>query len=233
MLLILFWITFITTKERIQPEKQESNIKEDFGILLDNRSWIILAVAGILVIIGFVCRLSSVTFYAKYYMQLSEASVLGWMDGSTLIITCGSLGQLIGALISPTLLRFLEKQTLMVYASALFSISVLATYALSPEHYTLTLILYSIGIFTFGIMITLLFAMYTDCAEYGEWKSGKNNAGLTVSASMFSLKAGSAIGSAIPAAILAMFAFNAQAKSQAVETIEGIQLMFNVVPAVF
>jgi hypothetical protein len=29
------------------------------------------------------------------------------------------------------------------------------------------------GIMTFGVTITLLFAMYTDCAEYGEWMTGK------------------------------------------------------------
>ena len=82
-------------------------------------------------------------------------------------------------------------------------------------------------------MITLLFAMYTDCAEYGEWVSGKNNAGLTVSASMFSLKAGSALGSAIPANILAYYAFNNQVAQQSPEVLSGIQLMFNLVPFIF
>ena len=75
--------------------------------------------------------------------------------------------------------------------------------------------------------------MYTDCAEYGEWVSGKNSAGLTVSASMFSLKAGSALGSAIPAAILAAFSFNSELETQVPEAISGIQVMFNGVPAVF
>ena len=230
---LLFWITFITTKERIQPERKESNVKDDFAVLLDNRSWIVLALAGILIIIGLVSRLSSLTFYAKYYMNLGEDSFLWWMDGSTLMITCGFLGQLVGALLSPTFLKFLEKRTLMIYSNFIFAGSILATDFLSPEQYGLTLSLYTLGIFTFGIMITLLFAMYTDCAEYGEWKSGQNNAGLTVSASMFSLKAGSAIGSAIPASILAMFAFDAKLDVQSAEAVEGIQLMFNMVPAVF
>ena len=230
---ILFMITFLTTKERIQPEKQESNVKEDFAILLRNRSWIVLAFAGILVIIGFVCRLSSLPFYTKYYMQLTDETVLWWMDGSTLIITCGFVGQLMGALLSPKLLEFFEKRTLMILANIIFAVSVLATSFVNPDLITLTLLLYTVGIFTFGVMITLLFAMYTDCAEYGEWKSGKNNAGLTVSASMFSLKAGSAIGSAIPAALLSVYAFNADLTEQASSVTEGIQIMFNVIPASF
>ena len=97
----------------------------------------------------------------------------------------------------------------------------------------LTLLMYSVGIFAFGIIITLLFAMYTDCAEYGEWISGKNSAGLTVSASIFSLKAGSAIGSAVPASLLAMYGFVKGQADQSESTLEGIQLMFNVLPAVF
>ena len=75
--------------------------------------------------------------------------------------------------------------------------------------------------------------MYTDCAEYGEWVSGKNSAGLTVSASMFSLKAGSAIGSAVPAALLAMYGFVKGAESQSAEAIEGIQIMYNLLAGRF
>ena len=230
---LLFLVTFFTTQERIQPEPQESNIKEDFGILFQNKSWIVLAVAGILMIIGFVSRLSSVAFYNKYFMQLGDESYLWWMDGGTLIITCGFMGQLTGALVSPQLLKYFEKKTLMIYANALFAVSSIYTYLLGAEQYYALLICYTIGIFAFGIMITLLFAMYTDCAEYGEWVSGKNNAGLTVSASMFSLKAGSALGSAIPANILAYCAFNNQLPQQSPEVLSGIQLMFNLVPFIF
>ena len=230
---ILFWFTFASTRERIQPKKQESSVKDDFEVLLKNTSWIVLAISGILVVVGLVSRISSAAFYTKYYMNVGEDKVLWWMDATTLIITCGFVGQLLGALISPALLTVFEKRTLMIGANLLAAVSMLATYLLTPDQYALTLGCYTIGIFAFGVIITLLFAMYTDCAEYGEWTSGKNSAGLTVSASMFSLKAGSAIGSAVPASILAIFAFNKALEQQKPETIEGIQLMFNVVPSLF
>ena len=229
----LFWFTFFSTKERIQPVKQETNVREEIGVLLKNVSWIVLAVAGISAVIGLVGRISSTAFYTKYYLKIGEESFLWWMDGTTLIITCGFLGQLIGALITPTLLKFFEKRTLMILTNFGCAGSILATYALGPDQYILTLLMYSAGIFAFGIIITLLFAMYTDCAEYGEWVSGKNSAGLTVSASMFSLKAGSAIGSAVPASLLAMYGFVKGQTDQSERALEGIQLMFNVLPAVF
>jgi GPH family glycoside/pentoside/hexuronide:cation symporter len=91
--------------------------------------------------------------------------------------------------------------------------------------------------FCFGILITSLFAMYTDCSEYGEWKSGKNSAGLTVSASLFSLKFGSAMGVAIPSAVLAFFGFLSPVDGvnqvQTAEALNGIRMMFNLAPGLF
>ena len=229
----LFWFTFFSTKERIQPLKQETNVREEISVLLKNISWIVLAIAGISAVIGLVGRISSTAFYTKYYLQIGDESFLWWMDGTTLMITCGFLGQLIGALITPSLLKLFEKRTLMIITNFGCAGSILATYTIGPEQYGLTVLFYSIGIFAFGIIITLLFAMYTDCAEYGEWVSGKNSAGLTVSASMFSLKAGSAIGSAVPASLLAMYGFVKGEAKQSETALEGIQLMFNVLPAVF
>ena len=230
--IVLFTITFATTKERIEPKKHDSSIRDDFGVLLKNVSWIVLAITGILIVVGLVSRISSAAFYGKYYMVGGDEQGLWWMDRTSLIITCGFVGQLFGALLTPTFLKYIDKHRLMMYMSLLHATLLLVGYVLSPEQYILTLSLYSAGIFTFGVMITLLFAMYTDCAQYGEWMSGKNSAGLTISASMFSLKTGSAIGSAVPAAILATFGFVANAV-QTDAAVQGIRLMFHVVPAAF
>ena len=200
----LFWFTFASTKERIQPVKQDGNVKEEFEVLLQNISWVVLAIAGICAVVGLVGRISSTTFFAKYYLKTGDSKFLWWMDGTTLVITCGFVGQLIGALLTPTLIKRFEKRTLMVAANFGGAASILATNFVGPDQYMLTLLLYSLGIFAFGIIITLLFAMYTDCAEYREWKSGRNSAGLTVSASMFSLRLRSAFGSAIPGFLLSM-----------------------------
>lgn len=230
--LILFFFTFASTKERIRPKKHDSSIKEDMNVLRKNRSWIILAVCSILIVIGLVARISSTAFFTKYNMLYGDEKMLWWMDSTSLIITCGFVGQLIGALITPSLLKFLDKRNLMIFMNLLFGGSILATYFIPIEQYTSILILYSIGIFSFGVIITLLFAMYTDCAEYGEWLSGHNSAGLTVSASMFSLKFGSAVGSAIPGYILGWYGF-VKDQTQTEEALSGISMMWNVVPGVF
>lgn len=230
--ILLFLFTFATTKERIRPKKHESSIKEDIGVLRKNISWIILAVCSILIVVGLVARISSTAFFTKYNMELGDEKMLWWMDSTTLIITCGFVGQLFGALITPSLLKITDKRKLLIASNLLFAGSIFATYFVSPNQFILTLSLYSLGIFAFGIIITLLFAMYTDCAEYGEWLSGHNSAGLTVSASMFALKFGSAVGSAIPGYILGWYGF-VKDQVQTEEALTGISTMWNVVPALF
>lgn len=229
---LLFYFTFFTTNERIRPKKHDSSIKDDLNVLRQNLSWIILAICSILIVVGLVARISSTAFFTKYNMELGTEKVLWWMDSTTLIITFGFVGQLFGALMTPTLLKVVDKRTLMIASNLLFAGSILATYFVPTNLFLATVLLYSLGIFCFGIIITLLFAMYTDCAEYGEWLSGHNSAGLTVSASMFALKFGSAVGSAVPGYILGWYGFvNDQVQTQ--EALTGIGTMWNVVPALF
>lgn len=228
----LFWITFATTKERIKPAKHTSSALDDMSVLLKNISWIVLAISGILVVIGLISRISSAAFYMKYNVDFGDQKALWWMDRTSLLITLGFVGQLFGALLTPTFLKTLDKRQLMIIANLVNAALLIACYFVPPQSYWITVFFHSGSIFCFGVIITLLFAMYTDCAEYGEWKSGKNSAGLTVSASMFSLKTGSAVGSAVPAFILAAFGFIAN-QAQTPESLQGIRIMFNLVPALF
>ena len=228
----VFWYTFAVTRERVMPKKHESSIKEDMSYLLENKSWLILVVTGIFVVVGLVARFASIAYYTKYYMGDDGTNIFLWMDATTLIISCGLLGQLFGALITPMLVARFEKHNLMFSINFLHAILLFFAFTISPDNLALTTIVHTLGIITFGITITLLFTMYTDCVEYGEWKTGSNSAGLTVSASMFSLKFGSAVGGALPGFILAYFGFIAN-QSQTPESIEGIRYMFNILPAVF
>ncbi|MDD7986202.1 MFS transporter [Lentisphaera marina] len=228
----LFIFTFAVTKERIQTPKSNSSIKSDLSILTKNISWIILAICSILSIVGLVARIASTAFFTKYNMGLGDEIVLWWMDATTLIISAGFVGQLFGALLTPSILKICDKKQLMIFANVLFGITIIGTAFIPVDSYPAILTFYTLGMFAFGLIITLLFVMYTDCSEYGEWISGRNIAALTVSASLFAIKFGAAAGSAIPGYILEFVGFvNNQAQSQ--ETLEGINVMWNIVPAGF
>ena len=230
--ILLFWITFATTRERIQPQTTSGSVRGDLSALLRNRSWVILVNAGILIIVGLIARFASIVYYVKYYIGDDGEAVFGFLDRTALLTSCGLIGQLIGALITPWLTSRFEKHHLVIAMSLLHAILLSVFWAIPASAFSAAVLVHSAGVFTFGVIITLLFSMYTDCAEYGEWQTGRNTAGLTVSASMFSLKFGSALGGALPGFLLAGFGFVANAE-QSAQALFGIQLMFNAVPAAF
>lgn len=229
---LIFWITFATTRERISPPRHDSSIKEDFSALLQNASWVILVLTGILVVIGLIARFASIVFYLKYYLGDDGTHIFLIFDRTALLTSCGLIGQLTGALMTPMLARRFEKHHLVISMSLLHTVLLAICYIIPPEQFTLITVVHSLGIMTFGVTITLLFSMYTDCAEYGQWLTGKHTAGLIVSASMFSLKFGSAVGGALPGFMLAWFGFVAN-EAQTDLALDGIRLMFNVLPALF
>ena len=49
---VIFWITFATTRERVAPDRHDSSVREDFGAVLKNFSWLVLVAAGILIVTG-------------------------------------------------------------------------------------------------------------------------------------------------------------------------------------
>jgi GPH family glycoside/pentoside/hexuronide:cation symporter len=200
--------------------------------LLKNISWIVLVATGILVVIGLLARFASIVFYLKYYLKDSDSIVFLIFDRTAFLTSCGFIGQLIGALITPMLAARFEKHHLVIGMNLLHTVLLFVCYVIPPEQYGLIVIVHSMGVLTFGVIITLLFSMYTDCAEYGEWYTGKHTAGLIVSASMFSLKFGIAAGGALPGFILAWFGFVAN-QVQTDLALTGIRLMFNMLPMIF
>lgn len=229
---LIFWITFATTRERVKPKRHESSVRDDLSALLKNWSWRILVICGILVVVGLVARFASIVYYLKYYMIDDGSRVFLIFDRTAFLTSCGLIGQLVGALLTPWLASKFEKHHLVMGMNLLHAVLLAICFFIPAEQYSLIVVIHSLGILTFGVIITLLFSMYTDCAEYGEWQTGKNTAGLTVSASMFSLKFGSALGGALPGFMLAWFGFVAN-DVQTDNAITGIRLMFNLLPAVF
>ena len=72
--------------------------------------------------------------------------------------------------------------------------------------------------------------MYADCADYGEWKSGRRTTGLVFSTVLFAQKMGLAIGAGLAGIILGIFGFVAN-EMQSEEALFGIRFMFSIIPA--
>ena len=85
--LVFFFITFMTTRERVQPSTTlPSSLKEDVKNLFKNQPWIILACVGIISFIMFAIQNAAVAYYFKYYIGQEESVQLFNVIGTVALI---------------------------------------------------------------------------------------------------------------------------------------------------
>ena len=71
-----------------------------------------------------------------------------------------------------------------------------------------------------------------DVDDYGEWKTGKRITGISFSGNIFFLKLGLAIAGAMVGFLLSWYGYDAGAKAQSADAINGIVLLFTVIPGI-
>ena len=224
--ILLFIVTFLTTRERVLPQKEGNNrIREDLGDLFRNWPWILISVVTVLQLVSMVVRDSSVVFYFKY--------IVGDENRASNFLMFGKLAIITGIVLNGLYARKLDKKFLLITYSAISGVCfgsiffLPVTEATLPAVYTLQIV----GSLAFGPLGVLLWSMYGDCADYGEWKSGRRATALVFSSSLFAIKLGVTIGGALPGWILSACGFIAN-QEQTDSAKYGINLLMNGIPSV-
>lgn len=232
---ILFIITFFTTKERVlPPEGQEIDIKKDRKDLFSNLPWKLIALATVFQLTFLVCRGGAFSFYVNYYIGDHSIDLFGKTIPLSLstFLTSGALMTLLGAILTNSLAKIFDKKILYGWflgGAALISIPL---YYLDPSQIGLIYLANIIAGFLLGPVSVLQWAMYADCADYGEWKFGRRATGLIMAASLFALKLGAAFGGALTGWVLSGYGFVAGGV-QSAEALQGILLLVSWIPGVF
>jgi GPH family glycoside/pentoside/hexuronide:cation symporter len=130
-----------------------------------------------------------------------------------------------------TLSEHFEKRNLLIILTLVNAASMSVFYFIPPEEYWLMLAIHCLGSFVVGPTPALVWAMYADCADYGEWQTGRRITGLTFSTLQFAQKLGLAFGAGLAGIILSLFGFVAN-EQQSASSLEGIRFMFSVLPAI-
>jgi len=236
---VLFIITFLTTKERVHPPvDQKSNFKQDLKDLFANKPWLFIAGATVFQLTYIVMRSSSIAYYFRYYVGEQQLNIFGTsIDLSFAIFTssfmmAGTVATIIGSVLTKWFANKLDKKNTYSWFLIISSILCALFYFLKPEDVILLYFLNILVSFFFGPVSVLQWAIYTDAADYSEWKKGRRATGLVMSASLFALKLGLTLGGAIVGWVLAFYGFEAN-QTQNPETINGIILLMSFYPAVF
>ncbi len=221
---------FASTKERIPPSPSNGSIIGDVGVLIRTRPWIVVAISAILGVTAIASRASSARFFYKYVVGDDGTPVFLFLDRLALFLTALALGQISGVIIGNLLQRKFEKAHLLIAAGALKAGGIMIFFILPLDAvWPQTFVQFLVGI-GFGFLMVLSFSMFTDIAEFIDWKSKLQMTGLVVSASIFAVKAGIAFGSAMPGLVLGVTGFVAQGE-QSGSALMGIQLAFAIIPA--
>ena len=102
-------------------------------------------------------------------------------------------------------------------------------FLIQPHQYWRMIAIGTIGTVIVGPTPAIVWAMYADCADFGEWKFGCRTTGLIFSGLLFSQKMGLAIGAGLSGWVLGWFGFVARAE-QTDSALLGIRLMFTIFP---
>ena len=221
---VFFTVTFLTTKERVQPNPQQrTSLKQDLVDLVRNRSWVALAALTVFVFIYLSMRGSVTLYYFRYYLQ--RVDLFGWFNGA------GMLATMVGILFSkPLAVRFGKRDTFRV-SLFLTAVCTASFIFLPPDAIALVFGLQILLQFIYGITIPLLWAMMADVADFSEWKTGRRATAMTFAATVFALKLGLSIGGALTGWLLDQYGYQPNV-AQTERALDCIRLMMSVLPAI-
>ncbi len=250
---ICFAITFLTTKERMQPEKSDNSIAQDIKDLSRNWPWAVMLFSVVLLFITLALKGGAYVYYFKYYADSQALTQFFDSIGFGQFITsiqsvwpnfkwpadpdasafglfngAGILMMIVGiGLSKPLADRFGKRNT---FAIALFisTLFILMFFIIPKDAVGMMFTAQILHGFAYGITIPLLWAMIADVADFSEWKNFRRATAIIFSAMILGLKGGLTIGSSVLVGLLASYGYQRGLALQAENTVEGIRLIVSL-----
>ncbi|MBN1806704.1 MAG: MFS transporter [Sedimentisphaerales bacterium] len=238
---ILFLITFLTTRERVQPAKEQKNtFGQDIKDIIRNMPWFVLFIASVFFLTHNHIRNSAVAYYFDYVNREGSKVMLTWnlgaikldFDQTTVFLTIQTFGMMAGVFISTPIKKYFDKKTLMIFLSLAAAILGGVFYWLPSDNFILLGIMNFLWAVVAGATPVFLFSMFTDVADFHEWKFGFRATGLVIAGIMFAIKMGVALGGFLLLKLLDVFGYVAN-QPQTPQALRGIKLLLSLIPAGF
>ena len=224
---LMFIICFLTTKERVQPIKEENlNITRDVKILFKNEQWRILSVYNFMMLVAVVLRGGAVVYYVNTVLNKGADIITICMLGSMFASMLGSI------LAKPFGTRFC-KIKLSFWVNLLTAVFGVLCFFVPVQYWIVVLAVHIIISIIQGGNGALQWSMITDANNYGEWKTHRRITGMNVAANIFVIKLGVAVGGAILGWVLAAFDYASGSAVQSASAVQGVTLLFTIIPAIF
>lgn len=223
--IVLFYLCFKNVKEKVSVEpNKNSTVSQNLKSFKQNKAWVIIFVANVILLAGVVLKGGSTLYYVN--------EVMGREDLATWMISLGMVANIIGAFISPIVLKGYDKvsayQVLIVISGILSCI----IYFLPPTN-VLLIFSFVLGLGVIQMMTTpLLWSMMSDVVDDEKTKTSRNISGTVFASALFAIKMGIALGGALLGWMLAFTGYDGQLTSQPDAALNMINLLFSFIPGV-
>ncbi|WP_456277557.1 glycoside-pentoside-hexuronide (GPH):cation symporter [Bacillus sp. AK128] len=223
---IIFYITFLTTKERVVAvANSESTVPIKAGVkaLFKNKYWALLVLFALVSYTGMGLSGGLSIYYAQYI--LGDPGLVGPLG------IAGMFPIMIGLLLIAPIIKKFGKRNTMIGG---FLLGLIGTVVMLIDPTNFTLVLIGSVIRGFGTVPFMgsFFAMLADTIEYGEWKTGLRTEGLVYSAGSFGTKVGMGLGAAAMGWSLTLGGYIGGVAEQTDSAISMINFLFIWVPAI-
>lgn len=215
--MVLFVVSFLTTRERIEPDPaQKTSLRQDLADLSANRPWAILFLVTLFYFAALCVRGNAMYAYCTLFQ--GDKGLFSWMNGF------GLASLLVGVACSNAISVRIGKRQLFLLSMFLTGLLTTALVFVPSGSGMLVIGLEILRQFSFGISGPVLWSMMGDVADYGEWKTGRRASGTVTAAVVFALWVGLTLGQAFVGWIYAFYGYAEKAVTQSPEAIHGVVL---------
>ena len=245
--IFLFLVTFLVTKERIQPPPmQVKNIKEDIKDTISDVSWNSMALLTFAIFITLSMWGSAMNFYFQYnidqkslydfltFFGLDIEQKEAYSMGYSIFNMTTAIVQFIGVIcLSRLLANKYGKKKVFIICLSLTAFFTALFYIPSPTDISLIFVLNFLKSLAYAPTVPLLWAMIGDVADHIEYENYRRATGFCFSGITLALKLGLGLGGAIAGVIISMFGYVSGGSAiQNESAMEGIRLVSSIVPAI-
>lgn len=218
----MFLYTFANTRERVtSTAQQQGRLKDDLRDLTRNWPWLVLCGVAIFNLTNTGLRNAAGIFYFKYCVGKESAIATFNLVGFLCFI--------LGALSTKWFTARWSRRSLLIWLTLINGAGITACYFVDPQNLPVLYALNIIASFAAGPTPAIVWSLYADTVDYGEWKFGRRATGLLISAMVLMHKISLAVGGALIGFMLSHYGFVANAV-QTPRAVHGITLLFSLLP---
>ncbi|MCK0765779.1 MFS transporter, partial [Chromohalobacter beijerinckii] len=223
--LAMFGFCFATVRERIQPPpKQQEKLTATLKALAKNEKWRIILGITFLQALQFFLRQGAAIYFATYVLGLGAT-------GISVFVTSGVVGKIAGTAISSWCSNRISKRSVFLASTCALIFASVMLYLVPGSWVLMATVLFVIVNFLHGIGTPISWALMADAEDYGEWKTGTRNTGVSFAGNLFFLKLGLAFSGGMIGYLLAWGGYQAGAEQQSADALNAISLLLTLIPA--